>query len=157
MATDLSEKAGHTFAYAAGMADAYGADLTILHVMEKLPPNAELFMISVLSVDNRHELENRIKADAAAEIEKYIGWFCTGTAGQIPECRSTASKVVVEPGNAAKRILHHAGKGRFDALVIGSSGRGIFHEAMTGRTSRKVIKNSPIPVFVVPMNKDALF
>ncbi len=155
-ATDLSEKAGHAFSYAAGMADAYGADTTILHVIEKLPPNAELFMLSVLSIDNRHELINKLKADAAAEIEEYIGRFYTGNARRIQECRSAAGTVLVEPGNAAKRILHHAGTGKYDALAIGSSGRGILHAVMSGGTSLKVIKNSPIPVFVVPMNKDTL-
>lgn len=37
-ATDLSENAEHAFTYAAAMAEAFEARITVLHVIEKLPP-----------------------------------------------------------------------------------------------------------------------
>ena len=36
-ATDLSESAVHAFAYAASLADKYGAGITILHVFARAP------------------------------------------------------------------------------------------------------------------------
>jgi len=57
----------------------------------------------------------------------------------------------VEPGKAADRIGHHSATGAYDALVMGSRGHGLVKEALMGGTSRKVIQDCPIPVFVIPM------
>jgi len=59
--------------------------------------------------------------------------------------------VIVDPGKAADRILQYAVSGTYDALVPGSCGHGLVKEALLGGTSRKVIQDSPIPVFVIPM------
>ena len=40
-ATDLSENANRAYGYAASMAEAHGASVTILHVLEKMPPKAD--------------------------------------------------------------------------------------------------------------------
>jgi nucleotide-binding universal stress UspA family protein len=61
--------------------------------------------------------------------------------------------VVVEPGKAADRILRHAVSGSYDALVPGSRGHGLVKEVLMSGTSRKVIQDSSIPVFVIPMAK----
>ncbi len=152
-ATDLSENARHAFAYAAGMADAYNADITVLHVIEKLPPKAELFLVAILGMNDTDELREKSQSDLILKIKEHIGHFCAEMAERMPECRFSPNAVLVEPGNAADRILHHAGTGSYDALVIGTHGHGIIHETMMGGTSRKVVLESPIPVFVIPMRK----
>ena len=56
-ATDLSENAGYAFAHAVLMANCYGARITILHVLEDLPPNALLIMDAYHGRDEWEELQ----------------------------------------------------------------------------------------------------
>lgn len=150
-ATDLSENAEHAFTYAAAMAEAFGARVTVLHVIGKMPPNAELLLVSFLGYRDADELGEKSEAELIEALKNRIERFCAETGDQMPECRFALDEVLVEPGEAAERILHHVGTGRYDALVLGSSGRGLVREAIMGGTSRKVISSSPIPVFVIPM------
>jgi nucleotide-binding universal stress UspA family protein len=152
-ATDLSETARHAFAYAAVMADAFGAQVTVLHALEKMRPNAELLTATILGYSDTDELRRHSQADLIGRIKKHIEQFCANAAGRIPECRFMMKKVLVEPGNAAERILHHIESGRYDALVMGSRGLGLVQEALMGGTSRKVVMSSTIPVFVIPLSK----
>lgn len=150
-ATDLSENAEHAFAYAAAMAEAFDARITVLHVVGKMPPNAELLLVSFLGYRDADELRQKSEAELITALKGRIERFCTETGDHMPECRFTLDEVIVESGKASERILHHAGSGRYDALVLGSRGHGLVREALTGATSRKVVQASPMPVFVIPM------
>ena len=150
-ATDLSENAEQAFTYAAAMAEAFGARVTVLHVIGKIPPNAELLLVSFLGYRDADELREKSEAELIPALKNRIERFCTETGEQMPECRFDLDDVIVESGKASELILHHAGSGRYDALVMGSRGHGLVREALTGGTSRRVVLSSPIPVFVIPM------
>jgi hypothetical protein len=77
------------------------------------------------------------------------------TSEQIPTCSLIFRGDLVETGNAADRILHHAGTGNYDILVMGNRGLGLIQATLMGIISRKVLQSSPIPVLVVPMAIDA--
>ncbi|RJQ70826.1 MAG: universal stress protein [Desulfobacteraceae bacterium] len=150
-ATDLSENAEHAFGYAAGLAEAYGASVTILHVIEKVPPNAELLISTLLGYSDLDEFRQHSEAERIERIKVRIRRFCD--AARISACRFMLREVVVEPGKAVERILHHAATGAYDVLVMGSRGHGLVQETLMGGTSRKVVLNSPIPVFIVPTDR----
>lgn len=151
-ATDLSENAEYAFGYAVSLAEVYGAGMTILYVMEKLAPNAELLLATYLGYSSTEELRRNSEIDLIVKIETYIEQFCADAAKQVSACRFKLNEVIVEPGKPGERILHHAGTGAYDAIVMGSRGHGLIKEALMGGTSRKVVLSSPIPVFVVPMH-----
>lgn len=155
-ATDLSENAEHAFTYAAAMAEAFEARITVLHVIEKLPPNAELLLVSFLGYRDKDELRQKSEEELIVALKERLKRFCTQTSDRMAECSFALDDVIVESGRASERILHHAGTGRYDALVLGSRGHGLVREALTGGTSRKVILSSPIPVFVIPMERAGL-
>lgn len=150
-ATDLSENADRAFNYAAGMAAAYGARITVLHAVEKLPPNAEMLLAAHLGSGSLEELREKTETERIVLIKAHIENFCSEASGRMPECPFILHEVIVEPGKAPKRILHHAGTGAYDVVVMGSRGIGLVEEALLGGTSRKVIQNCPIPVFIIPM------
>ena len=150
-ATDLSENANRALGYAVSLAHAYAARVTILHVVEKLPPNAELLLVSYLGYRDLDELRQKNEAEIIRRIEGRIKWFCAETIQQVPECRFMLHEVIAEPGKAAERILHHVGTGVYDILVIGTRGHGVVQDALMGGTSRRVVRESPIPVFTIPV------
>jgi nucleotide-binding universal stress UspA family protein len=149
-ATDLSSNAAHAFSYAVGMAVAHGARVTILYVIEKMAPNAELLLATLLGYSDTNKFEHQSEIELATRIEEHIQQFCVGAADEVPACLIMLKEVLVEPGKVAERILHHAGKGTYDVLVMGSCGHGMVKETLMGSTSRKVILHSPIPVLIVP-------
>lgn len=150
-ATDLSENAQRAFAYAASLADAYGARVTVLHVMEKIPPDAELLLVAFLGYRDIEELRQKSERDLIERIKARIERFCTEAGERIPECRFILHDVVVEPGKATEVILRHAGTGDYDVLVLGSRGLGPIQNVLLGGTSRTVIRDCGIPILLVPM------
>ena len=150
-ATDLSENANRALSYAASLADAYGASITVLHVLEKLPPQAEQMLVAYLGYSDVDELKQANLADLINQIKIHIEQFCGDTAQEFPECRFIFHNTIVEPGKAADRILHHTSSDSYDALVIGSRGHGSIQEALMGGTANKVLHKCSIPVFVVPL------
>jgi nucleotide-binding universal stress UspA family protein len=150
VATDLSETATHALAYAASLAEAYQGAVTVLHVIEKLPPNAELLLTAFLGLGDVSELRRQNQETLIARIKAAIEHFCAEAGGQIAACRFILQEVIVEPGKAADRILHHAAAGGYDLLVVGNRGHGLVQETLMGGTSRKVVRDCPIPVLVIP-------
>lgn len=151
-ATDLSEPAGRAINYAAALAGAFDATVTVLHILEKLTPNAELLVATLLKYSSIEEFREKSHGEIADRIRKYIARFCSEAADRVPECRLMLEEVIVEPGKAADRILHHVNTGKYDALVMGSRGHALLQDFLLGGTSRKVLQASAIPVFVVPDN-----
>jgi nucleotide-binding universal stress UspA family protein len=150
-ATDLSENANQAFGYAVSLAESCRADITVLHVFDKLPPNTELLLVAFLGYGDVTEMRGKSETDLIDRIRSSITQFCTLAAEQVPTCPLLLREVIVETGNPADRILFHAETGTYDMLVMGNKGMGLIQSALMGSISRKVLKDSPIPVLVVPM------
>jgi nucleotide-binding universal stress UspA family protein len=125
----------------------------VLHVIERLPPNAELLMTAFLGYRDVEEFKKKTEAELITHLKQGIEEFCTEAANQITECRLMLDRVIVEPGSAVDRIRHHAATGDYDALVMGSRGHGLVKEALMGGTSRKVLLDCPIPAFIIPLSR----
>ncbi len=155
-ATDLSENARQAMEYAMSMAEAYGGRITVLHVFEKVPPNAELLFAAFLGYEDIDEFRKKSEEEIIEQIKTRIEQFCTEAVGQMaPECILIFENVMVEKGKAVERIIHHTGTGNHDILVIGSRGLGLIQETFMGGTSRKVLHECRIPVLVVPLGERA--
>lgn len=61
----------------------------------------------------------------------------------------TEIETAVVTGNAAYEIIDFAGKGRFDAVVIGSHGRTGATRILLGSVAEAVARRSPVPVTIV--------
>jgi nucleotide-binding universal stress UspA family protein len=150
-ATDLSENANRALGYAISLANAYNADMTVLHVLGKLPPNTDLLLLSIQGYASAEELRQKSEKQLKERIRSWLTGFCDEIGDRMPSCHFTKRKVIVETGSVTKRILHHARTGDYDALVIGSRGHGLIQEVIFGGTFRKVVRDCPIPVLVVPI------
>jgi nucleotide-binding universal stress UspA family protein len=148
--TDLSENSNFAFKYAVALANLSGAEITVLHVLSDLPPNAELLLAAILGYGNTDELKQKSKAQIIQSIETYLQNFCTGIINEIPSCPVLVNNMVVVTGKPVDTILHHIRQSKCDLVVMGSRGHGLIKEALIGSTSRKVLKYSPRPVLIVP-------
>jgi nucleotide-binding universal stress UspA family protein len=151
LATDLSKNADRAVEYAASLAEAYNAGITVLHVIEKVPPNAEMLMTAILGYENIDEYRQKSEEELIGQVKKYLEQFCADIADQLAmECRLIFKNIFVESGNVADRIIHHTQTGGFDVLVMGTRGLGLIREALMGGTSRKVLHECRIPVLMIP-------
>jgi nucleotide-binding universal stress UspA family protein len=151
LATDLSENADRAVEYAASLAEAYNAGITVLHVIEKVPPNAEMLMTAILGYENIDEYRQKSEEELIGQVKKYLEQFCADIADQLAmECRLIFKNIFVESGNVVDRIIHHTQTGGFDVLVMGTRGLGLIKEALMGGTSRKVLHECRIPVLMIP-------
>jgi nucleotide-binding universal stress UspA family protein len=148
--TDLSDNANFAFAHAVRMANCCGAKITVLYVLENLPPNVLLIMHAFHGRDRWEEMQQSNRDEIFQSIRNRIQAFCDEVSSTLPECPFIVDEVIVETGHPVERILHHIDKIPCDLVVMGSRGQGLLKEALLGSTSHRVLRRSPKPVLVVP-------
>ncbi len=139
-ATDLSENAQHAFSHAASLADLYGAGLVLLHVLEETP-GLNNKLIDRMGEDRWEEIKQRRMSDARELLME--GRRFGGRLAAIND------EVAVMRGNPGDRIAETAETKKCDLIVMGSRGHGKHDEIMLGSTTRRVLRQSKIPVLVV--------
>lgn len=149
--TDLSENANFAFGHAVRIANCYGAKITILCVLEDLPPNVLMIMQAFHGRDRWEEMQQGNRQEILQSIRKRIEAFCAEEARNLPECPFIVDEILVETGHPVERILHHAEKRPCDVVVMGCRGHGLLKEALLGSTSHRVLRRSSKPVLVVPL------
>jgi nucleotide-binding universal stress UspA family protein len=149
--TDLSENARQALGYALAAADAHGAEISILHVVEDVSPNAELVIATFLGYESIQELKSKTRDEMRIRIKSRLSELCHDIGGQMPSCRFVVRDILVESGQPASLILEHARQGNFDLLVMGNQGHGVITEIFTGSIARKVIQACKKPVLVIPL------
>lgn len=123
--TDFSTNSQRALNYAISAAEEYGAELTLLHVLEEAPSPAKA--------------ENTI-ATATAQLDKLIP----------AEKRKTLKfKTAVRIGKSYQQIIQLAEDVQIGLIAMGVSGRGALDRAVFGSTTYRVIQLGPCPVLAV--------
>jgi nucleotide-binding universal stress UspA family protein len=147
--TDLSESARYAFGYAVSLANRYGADLTILHVMEDLSGTQGMLVINAIGEKKWSEIRDSNKKEVLDALKERVEQFCAEVSGEHPECPFLINEIVVTTGNPVEEILKQAEKKESDLLVMGAHGHGILAGAMIGSISRRVLRQCKKPVLVI--------
>lgn len=143
-ATDHSENAQVAFAYAASIADRYGAKLTLLHVMPGLPDSTifDVNMERSVSAKKWLMIKKEYLQSARQEIiNKTKSEFGLGITDNYD--------IVVETGTPSQMILLVAKERNCDFIVMGLKGKTTYKDPLMGDTVRRVLHRSKLPVLVV--------
>lgn len=125
LCVDFSDLAHHASKYAFSMAKEYGAELTLLHVLEEIPRSMDL---------------ESATAQVIKRLEEYIA----------PETSDGYNvKVVVRSGKPYAEITQLALDEQIDLAIMGVRGRGSLHKALFGSTTHRVIQLGSTPVLAV--------
>jgi len=123
--TDFSENSERALNYAISATAEYDAELTLLHVLEKVPSPAKT--------------EEAI-ATATEQLDKLIP----------PEGRKTLKiKTAVRIGKPYQQIIQLALEAQIDMVAMGVRGRGALDLAVFGSTTYRVLQLGPCPVLAV--------
>jgi nucleotide-binding universal stress UspA family protein len=140
--TDFSEISDCAFGYAFGIAKRDEAVLYILHVIPPPPPS---YVIATVKATFGKEQSDKMETEHQEDIKKM---FNHKYLNYIKDKANV--KIVTKSGREDEAILEFVQKEKIDILVIGTHGRTGMEHAFLGSVAEKVIRRSPIPVFVIP-------
>jgi len=135
--TDFSEFSRLAVTYACAMAERFGAQLHVLHVVPDpamLVPEAAVFWVESMQAQS-----DRLVTDA----QKLLRQIPEGSQGSQPVIRD------VRVGAAFLEIIDYAKSQDIDLIVIGTHGRSGLSHILMGSVAERVVRAAPCPVLSV--------
>jgi nucleotide-binding universal stress UspA family protein len=134
--TDFSEASEAAVRYACALAEAFGATLHVLHVMEDpflYAPTSEGYVLPAHVFEemerNTRERLNKVLSDA--DLARF------------------RSRLVLKKGSPFVEIVRYAKREDIDLIVMGTHGRGPIAHMLMGSVAEKVVRKAPCPVLTV--------
>jgi nucleotide-binding universal stress UspA family protein len=125
LCSDFSGHAHRASEYAVSLAKEFGAELTLLHVLEDIPRSTDL-------------------ESATEKVAKQLGESIA------PKTREGCIvKVMVRIGKPYQQIIQLALEAQTDLVIVGVRGRGALDTAIFGSTTYRVIQLGSCPVLAV--------
>jgi nucleotide-binding universal stress UspA family protein len=145
-APDLSKNSSYAFLFATDMARKHGAKIVILHVIERIPPYAQVY------TGITYEMERRQQEEMVEDLKKHLQEFCRKAEAQIgPPCVALVSKILVPRSHPPEEILNAANEEGCDVIVLGTHGKGFLAHTFLGSVSNAVLHRTRKPVFIIPL------
>lgn len=149
--TDLSKSSEEYFKYAAYLAQKTGAEIHILHVVEKLSSDARMALESyVLDDDRRADMLKARKRQAQKTLEMKQDKFWANVLPEELAVRDKIKSIKIIESFPTEAILKISRELEADLIVMGTHEKG-FVETFLGSVARNVLARSRIPVLVVPL------
>jgi nucleotide-binding universal stress UspA family protein len=157
--SNLSTASRVAFKHALMLANQFEAKLILLHVMERSPSNYESYMIGLFGQDklqqifkdNKEEAKHALvgKVSPKQMARTALNEFCKETELEEEKYVTPASKVIVKEGDVVEVILEQAAENNCDLIIMGAS-EGLLSRTSVGGNIKSILKNSKVPVLVVP-------
>jgi len=136
-ATDFSQASERALDEAVGLAQQFGAQIWIVHVIE---PVHYVTGEEFAAADLYTRLEEATERNAAASMEKLIGRL--GNLG-------VKAETLLLKGTPAEQIVNAAKERNADLIVIGTHGRTGLSKLFMGSVAGKVVSTADCPVLTV--------
>jgi nucleotide-binding universal stress UspA family protein len=140
---DFSERCVAVCPYVAAVARRLDAKLTLLHVVENLPPGSS-------PLDRLHTADEAEAVEREARANRALAAF---QQQYVPQVSSTCCVLVGDP---AKAIVAYGGSADGRMIVMPTHGYGPFRRMLLGSVTAKVLHDSKCPVLTGPHLKEAI-
>jgi len=149
--TDLSQNTHIAFGYAVYLAKLTGADIHLLHVLEKLSDDAKFALQTYVQDEaQRHKMiEMRLETARERLQERQETYWAEQNAEDKLHRQQIKSTTVIE-SFPAEAILKMAKDKSCDLIVMGSHERGMSHTFL-GSVAKSVLRRSHCPTLIVPL------
>jgi nucleotide-binding universal stress UspA family protein len=131
---DFSERSAAAVHAAGAWAEALGAEITILHVVEPVV-YPEFYAINIASDDVATRLRDRATAALDRAADELLGDFPANTSVLI--------------GRAADTIVSEASSPDIDLVIMGTRGLSGFEQLVLGSVAEAVLRRCPVPLLTV--------
>jgi nucleotide-binding universal stress UspA family protein len=159
-ATDLTANCQQALEFSIAMATRFRATIYMLHVIEKLPDGVEGRIKDLLG---RHKWDDIVNAQHAdvhrsltgktsvnSMVRADIQNFCKLIGIEDAPTELLAREIIISDGYVAENIIAHAVENKCDLIVLGAK-NGLFSKTSVGSIIKSVLKDTKIPVTIVPM------
>ncbi len=154
--TDLSKGSEEAFQQAAFLAKKTGADIHILHVVEKLSNDAKMTLNTyVMDSNQRAEMLLARKSHAEQKLKFKQDRFWESVNDEDKEIRKQIKSINVVESYPMEEILTRSKALDVDLIVMGTHEKGFKHTFL-GSVVKNVLNHSTIPVMVVPTNVESV-
>lgn len=149
--SDFSETSIEAFRYTVDLAKAKDEELIVLHVLEGVPATGTALSFIKLNVPDAEvkEMTKAMLGKAKTRLESAVHSLLASD----PEGLKKVTAIEVMIGNAATEILAASEAYNCDAIVMGTHSKGILPYAILGNTVTNVLRNTKVPILVVPRRK----
>jgi universal stress protein A len=137
VATDFSDASEDALAYARMLADAFGASLHVLHVLEDLAAHAWTTEVYVAALPGVHEEMERQAHDRLQQLLT------------DEERARYRAELVLRFGSPFVEVVRYAAEHAIDLIVLGTHGRGALAHMLLGSVAERVVRKAPCPVLTV--------
>lgn len=152
--TDLSDNSIEVFKYAMHSARKYDAGIIILYVLESLSVTGNAITDSYLTGEQRKKISEEKFAYVNDRIHKQLKIFCEKELENDPGCADRVESIEVCEGFPPDVILMKADEFNCDMIVMGTHGKGFICNTFLGSTSKRVLRRTRNPVFIIPLPKE---
>ncbi len=134
---DFSETSDVALLYGKEMAQAFGATLHVLHVVQE--PYSQPWAVEAYGFSLAALQEDWIK-DAKARLDQAV------TADDRANLKAVTETVL---GHPVTEVLRYAADQNIDLIVMGTHGRGPLGHLVMGSVAERVVRGAPCPVLTV--------
>lgn len=136
--TDGSEEGEHAVAHALDLAEAHGAAVHTLYVVNTAS-------YAGLPMESSWEgVDELLRADAEAALE---------AVEEMATDRSIEIETAISEGSPSRQIVRYAESEGCDLIVMGTHGRGGLDRLLLGSVTEKVVRSSSVPVLTVSLKE----
>jgi nucleotide-binding universal stress UspA family protein len=150
-ATDLSPNSAYAFRYAINSAIMHDAKIIILHVFETMSPAVRTQMEFYLADERRKEIFDERVSDTLDRIKKRLKTFSDKELKDYTKADERIESIQVCEGCPADTVLQKANELGCDAIVMGTHGKGIVANTFLGSVTKRVLRRTRKPVFIIPL------
>lgn len=151
LATDLSSYAPTLLAHGADLANLQQAELVVVHAVEPLGNIGHALMNAYLKPEKTHEITTEGLDSLLESVKSQVVDSLTDEHIEGYVDLKQLGQVLVEVGPPAEVILQTAKAVRADVIIMGSHAPHSMMTSQLGSVAQKVLNNSHIPVYFVPL------
>ena len=134
---DFSETSDVALRYGKALAQAFGASLHLLHVVQE--PYSQPWAVEAYGFSLATLQEDWIK-DAKTRLDQAV---------TDDDRAALTAKTTTLLGHPVTEILRYAADEKIDLIVMGTHGRGPLGHMIMGSVAERVVRRSPCPVLTV--------
>lgn len=141
--TDFSEHSRAAVDYACGLAERFGSELHLLHVVRDLALEVPEFAMGLSFPTHSEEWPLRLRKLELAALEQL--------SGVLDPAWQQGRKIVraVKSGVAYVEIVRYAREHEIDLIIMGTHGRSGLAHILLGSVAERVVRKAPCPVLTV--------
>jgi nucleotide-binding universal stress UspA family protein len=151
--TDLGEHGTPVLEAACALAQAFDAEVTLMHVMESVDSFVHARMREYLDdervVEMQREGRERLEVKLRGQVDTLVAEKFGGDA-------ALASRITIKlaEGQPPEVLMDYAGDESLDLIVLGRHGHSTLGELLLGSTATRLSHKSVVPVLLVPVAND---